>query len=60
MIVITCIQKKIYKIAIPNNDDKRLQPFDGITTYQYGTHAVKVWESAMLAEIKGVPIVISY
>ena len=48
--------EEINKIAIRNNDDKRLQTFDGITTYQYGTAVVKVCESEMLAKIKGVPI----
>ena len=48
--------EEINKIAIRNNDDKRLQTFDGITTYQYGTAIVKVCESEMLAKIKGIPI----
>ena len=52
--------KKLNKIAICNNDDKRLQTFASITTYQYGTSAVKVCESEMLAKIKGVPIPIYY
>ena len=52
--------EEINKIAIRNNDDKRLQTFNGITTYQYGTPAVKVCESGMLAKIKGVPIAMHY
>ena len=48
--------EEINKIAISNNDDKRIQTFDGITTYQYGTNAFKVCESEMLAKIKDVPI----
>ena len=52
--------EKLNKIAICNNDDKRLQTFASITTYQYGTSAVKVCESEMLAKIKGVPIPIYY
>ena len=52
--------EEINKIAIRNNDDQRLQTFDGITTYQYGTPAVKVCESEMLAKIKGVPIAMYY
>ena len=50
--------EEINKIAISNNDNKRLQTFDGITTYQYGTPAV--WELEMLAKIKGVPIAMYY
>ena len=32
------------------DDDKRLQTFDKITTYPYGTNAFKVCESEMIAE----------
>ena len=39
---------EVNKIALSNNDDKRLQTFDGITTYPYGTNALKVCESEML------------
>ena len=48
--------EEINKIGISSNDDKRLQTFDGITTYQYGTNAFKVCESEMLAKIKDKPI----
>ena len=44
--------EEINKIAIRNNDDKRLQTFDGITTYQYGTAAFKVDESEIFAQNK--------
>ena len=37
----------VNKIALSSNDDKRLQTYDRITTYPYGTHAVKVCESQM-------------
>ena len=33
------------KIALSSDDDKRLQTFDGIETYPYGTNAFKVYES---------------
>ena len=33
---------QINKIALKNNDDKRLQSFNGITTFPYGTNAFKV------------------
>ena len=38
---------KVNKIALSSNDNKRLQTFDKITTYRYGTNAFKVWESEM-------------
>ena len=37
------------KIAVSSNDDKRLQTYDKITTYPYGTNAYKVCESEMVA-----------
>ena len=40
--------EEVNKIALSGNDDKRLQNFDGIETYPYGTNAFKVCESEML------------
>ena len=40
--------EEVNKIALSSNDDKRLQTFDGITTYSYGANAFKVCESGML------------
>ena len=40
--------EEVNKIALRSNDDKRLQTFDSITTYPYGTNDVKVCESEML------------
>ena len=40
--------EKVNKIALSSNDDKRLQTFDIITTYPYGTNALKVCKSEML------------
>ena len=40
--------EKVNKIALSVNDDKRLQTFDGIITYPYGTNVFKVYESEML------------
>ena len=40
--------EEVNKIALSNNDDKRLQTHDKITTYPYGTNAIKVCESEML------------
>ena len=43
--------EEINKIALNSwNDDKRLQTFDGITTYPCGTNAFKVCESEMLTK----------
>ena len=41
--------EEVNKIVISNNDDKRLQTFDGVTTYSYGTNAFKVCESKIVA-----------
>ena len=43
--------KQINKIALSSNDDKKLQTFDKITTYPYGTNASKVCESELLSKI---------
>ena len=40
--------EEVNKIALRNNDDKRLQIFDEITTYSYGTNALKLSKSEML------------
>ena len=40
--------EEVNKIALSNNDDKRLQTFDGITRYPYGLNSLKVCESEML------------
>ena len=41
--------EEVNKIALNSNYDKRLQTFDRITTYPYGTNAFKVCESEMMA-----------
>ena len=43
--------EEVNKIALSSNDDKRLQTFDRIITYPYGTNIFKVCESKML-EVK--------
>ena len=40
--------EEVNKIALSSNDYKRLQKFDRIKTYPYGTNAFKVCESEML------------
>ena len=37
--------EQINKIALSSNDDKRLQTFDKITMFPYGTNAFKIRES---------------
>ena len=44
--------QEVNKIALRSNDDKRIQTFDRITTYPYGTNAFKVCENEMLAKRK--------
>ena len=48
--------EEVNKIAISSNDDKRLQTFDGIMTYPYGSNAFKVCESEMLTKKKVIPL----
>ena len=50
----------INKIALSSNDDKRIQTFDGITTYPYGTNSFKVCESVILTKLKDIPIKMYY
>ena len=40
--------EEVNKIVLSSDDDKRLQTFDGIETYPYGTNAFKVCESEMM------------
>ena len=40
--------KEVNKIALSSNHDKRLQTFNKVTTYPYGTNAFKVCESVMM------------
>ena len=52
--------EEVNKITISSNDDKRLQTFDGIMTYPYGSNAFKVCESEMLTKKKVIPIKLYY
>ena len=40
--------EEINNIALNSNDDKRLQTFDGVTTYPYGTNVFKLCENEMM------------
>ena len=53
--------EEINKIALNSSDNKRLQTFDGITTYPYGANAFKVCESEMMVKLKkDIPIKLYY
>ena len=43
--------EEINKIALSSNDDKRLQTFDRITSYPYGTSTRKVCKTEMLSKV---------
>ena len=45
-------REEVNKIALSNNDDKRIQTFDKVTMYPYGTNAFKVCRSEMLNKYK--------
>ena len=44
--------EEVNKITLSSNDDKRLQTYDKITTYPYGTPAIKVCELDILLNEK--------
>ena len=43
--------EEVNKIVLSSSDNKRLQIFDRVTRYPYGTIAFKVRESEMLSKI---------
>ena len=43
--------EKVNKIALSSNDDKRLQNFDRITTYPYGTSAGRACKTELLSKV---------
>ena len=43
--------EEINKTALSSNDDERLQTFDRITSYPYGTSAVKVYKIELLSKV---------
>ena len=47
--------EEVNKSALSSNDDKRLQTFDRIKTYPYGTNALKVCESELSKSKKLIP-----
>ena len=40
--------EEVNKIALSSNDNKRIQTFDKVTTFPYGTNVFKVCENKML------------
>ena len=38
-------------ISLSSNDDKRVQTFDRITSYPYGTNAAKVCKTKLLSNV---------
>ena len=46
--------EKANRIALRSNDDIKLQSYDKITTYRYGTNAFKVCESEMLNDKRSI------
>ena len=43
--------EEVNKIALSSHDDKRLQTFDEITSYPYGTIAGKVCKTELLSKV---------
>ena len=44
--------EEVNKIALSSNDDKKIQTYDKITTYPYGTNIFKICENEMLLKSK--------
>ena len=45
---------KFNKIALSSNDDKRLQTYNKITTYPYGSSVGKVCKTKLLNKVKQI------
>ena len=43
--------KEVNKIALSSNDGNRLQTFDKITTYPYGTSVGKICKAELLSKV---------
>ena len=43
--------EEVNKIALSSNDSKRLQTFDRITSYPYGTNAGKICKTELLSKV---------
>ena len=51
---------EVNKIALSSKDDNKLYTFGRVTTYPYGTNALKVCESEMIVKKKAIPIKLYY
>ena len=49
--IIDVYTEEVNKIALSNNDDKRLQTVDRVTSYPYGTSAGKVSKTELLSKV---------
>ena len=45
---------KLNKIALSSNDDKRLQKYDKITIYPYGSSVGKICKTELLNKVKQI------
>ena len=52
--------EEVNKIVLNSSDNKRLQTFDGVTTYPYGTNAFKVCEREMMTTTMKAILIKSY
>ena len=46
--------EEVDKIALSSNDDKRIQTYDRVTTFLYGTNVFQVCENEMLLKNKWI------
>ena len=46
--------EKVRKIALSNNNDKRLQTYDKITTYPFGAGVGRVCKTELLSKVKKI------
>ena len=44
--------EEVNKIALSSNDDKRIQTYDKVTTFPYGTNVFKVYKNEKLSKNK--------
>ena len=46
--------EEVNKIVLSSNDDTRIQTYDKVTTFPYGTNVFKVCENEMLSKNKWI------
>ena len=52
--------EEVNKTALNSSDNKRLKTFDGVTTYPYGTSALKYVKEKLWSKKKDMPIKLYY